>query len=449
MLEIKESGESMDDVPNGFKITEVGSLPEEWQVARLADVAEFSKKPRGLRMDRDTQIPFIPMESISEDTPSVKGWKLKRLSEVTSGSFVFKGDLILAKITPSFENGKQAILDNLPGDFAYATTEVWAFHPNQHNQVLTSHLYNYLKMPSVRSGLAGKMEGSTHRQRFPKHVVANLKIPLPPLPEQKRIAAVLSAIQEAKEKTEAIIQAAKALKQSLMKHLFTYGPVPVDEAEKVPLKETEIGEVPKDWQVAKVSDLYEFSRKPRNLTISEHANIPFIPMELIQDDNTSVKGWELKKCSEISSGSFVFKGDLIIAKITPSFENGKQAILDDIPSEFAYATTEVWTLHPRNEQVSTSHLYNYLRIPFVRASIAGKMEGSTGRQRVPKHVIQNLPVPIPPIAEQDIISRAIQTLDDKIAVEKNRKYAFEELFKTLLHDLMTAKIRANQLEVPA
>ena len=66
------------------------------------------------------------------------------------------------------------------------------------------------------------MEGTTGRQRLPRHVLEHMKIPLPPLPEQKKIAAVLSAIQEAKEKTEEIIKATKELKKSLMKHLFTY-----------------------------------------------------------------------------------------------------------------------------------------------------------------------------------------------------------------------------------
>src|SRR3989339_598417 len=71
----------------------------------------------------------------------------------------------------------------------------------------------------------------------------------PPLPEQQKIAYVLSAIQEDKEKTENIISSYKELKKSLMKHLFRYGPVKFEDAEKVKLKETEIGEIPEVWEV--------------------------------------------------------------------------------------------------------------------------------------------------------------------------------------------------------
>jgi len=231
-----------------MKEKELGHFPIDWNKKKLSELFDFSIKPRGLNINDSDNIPFIPMESISEYSNKLKGWTIKKYKEISSGSFVFKGDLIIAKITPCFENAKQAILDNLPSKYGYATTEVWAIHP-KNNGADKEFLFYYLKVSSVRKKLAQKMEGTTGRQRLPRHVLENLLIPNPPLAEQKKIAAVLSAVQEAKEKTEEVIKAAKELKKSLMKHLFTYGPMSIKEAEKVKLKETEIGMIPEDWML--------------------------------------------------------------------------------------------------------------------------------------------------------------------------------------------------------
>ena len=120
----------------------------------------------------------------------------------------------------------------------------------------TEGKYLFYRLIFSKELLESKGTGTTFKE-INKASVLNFPLPLPPLHEQKGIARVLSTIQKAIEAQDKVITATRELKKSLMRHLFTYGPVPVSEAEKVPLKETEIGTVPEHWEVVKLGDVSE------------------------------------------------------------------------------------------------------------------------------------------------------------------------------------------------
>ncbi len=263
--------------------------------------------------------------------------------------------------------------------------------------------------------------------------------PLPPLPEQRAIAYVLRAVQEAKEKTENVIKALKELKKSLMRHLFTYGPVPLDEVDKVKLKETEVGKIPEHWEVVRLGEVVKIGHKGVKLSGD---SIPFIPMSLIPDEFMFIERWEMRRREDVKSGVLVKEGDLLVARITPSFENGKQGIVKSIPGEWGYATTEVfpiWT--DEKSSLNLFYLAYYLKYPKVRQNLSSKMEGTTGRQRLPKSLLISLPIPLPPLHEQKHIAEILKAVDDKIEAERKKVEALDTLFKTLLHDLLTARRR--------
>ena len=208
---------------NSFKETEIGPIPVDWDVVPLKDAATLTRKPRGLNLSDYEAIPFIPMALVPDNGTLIEQYELRPGDSIRSGTYCEKGNILLAKITPSFENGKQGIVGNLPLDFAYATTEVYPIRakPDHLDQMF---LFHFLRLPSVRAAIAGKMEGLTGRQRVPKAVIENCPISLPPLPEQRRIAHVLSTIQRAIAAQDDLIAAAREVKRSLMKRLFTYGP---------------------------------------------------------------------------------------------------------------------------------------------------------------------------------------------------------------------------------
>ena len=421
-----------------FKKTEIGQIPEDWYLKKIGDFSKLitgntpSKKNKDFWADG--KIEFIK-------PPDLQNRLIDTFSEKISDEAKEKARIV----------DKGAILVSCIGNIGrvgYADHKV-AFN-QQINSVIptkeTDNLYLFYALQFHKTQIQN-LASFTTVPIVSKSKFSEVKISLPPLPEQKKIAAVLSAVQEAKEKTEAVIEATKTLKKSMMKHLFTYGPVSVKEADKVDVVNFEVGEIPSSWETAKIEEYYNFSRKPKNIDILANKELPFIPMEGISNNSKSCS-WIKKIKSDISSGTFVFKNDLIVAKITPSFENGKQAILYNLPNEYGYATTEVWALHSKDESSLNEYLYEYLKLPVVRKEIAGKMEGSTGRQRVSRGVISNTMFPKPTLKEQRDIVNILDKIDSKIKSTENKKQALEKLFQSLLKNLMTGKLRVNDIDIP-
>ena len=422
----------MTEPPDTFRDTELGPLPPAWEVVRLGDVVEFSKKPRSLKIDEEEEVPFLPMELVPQNGTEVKDWNMKKFSDISSGTFFFKDDLIVGKITPCFENGKQALLRNLPKEYGYATTEVWAFHPIKEG-LLTETIYHYVRLPLVRSQLASKMEGSTNRQRLPRHVLEELTIPLPPLPEQRRIAAVLSTVQGAKEKTEDVIAATRALKKSLMKHLFSYGPVPLSETGTVALKDSELGPVPEEWEVVRLGEVatVNMGQSPPGTTYNTKGKgMPFLQgkAEFRETSPKHIK-YTTKPLKKAQKGSVLFSvrapvGDVNIADMDYCIGRGLASL----------------------SLQNGDDIFLFFLLNYFKADIEKEGTGSTFKA-INKSKLTEFKIPHPPLHTQHQIADILSAVDRKLEAEENKKKALEELFKTLLADLMTARVRVNDMSI--
>jgi len=266
-----------------------------------------------------------------------------------------------------------------------------------------------------------------------------IPIPLPPLPEQQKIAAVLSAVQEAKEKTEAVIAAIKALKKSMVKHLFTYGPVSPQEAENVPLKETEIGPVPEDWKVVRLGEIGNIitgnTPSKNKKEYWEKGEIEFIKPPDLQNQiittfSEKISNSAVRKARIVNKGTILVSCIGIIGRVGLSQKSiaFNQQINAIVPNENIYNHFLFYAIQVQQKQIE--NLASFTTVPIV-----SKAKFSTVK------------IPLPPLPIQQKIASILSAIDEKIEAEENKKKALEELFKSLLHDLMTAKIRVNQLEI--
>ena len=196
----------------------------------------------------------------------------------------------------------------------------------------------------------------------------------------------------------------------------------------------------------RVGDAYEVTRKPRDLDMTSSPEIPFAPMEAIPQGGLYEPDYIQRAPSEIRTGTYFERGDILVAKITPSFENGKQALTAALPAPFGVATTEVIPLRPRDNGQDRRFLFFYLLHPDIRQHVAGRMEGSTGRQRVPVEVLLDLPIPAFDPQEQRIIADCLEMVQRLSALRARSVRTVDELFQALLHNLMTGEIRLGDLD---
>jgi type I restriction enzyme S subunit len=232
-------------------------LPLNWQTVKFGDVATFTKKPKDLRYSEYNEVPFVPMNLIPIATLFSKEFILKPSDTLSSGTYFEPGDILLAKITPSFENGKQCIIQELPMPFGIATTEVI---PIREVEGVSDkfYLFYYLLLPDVRALLTERMQGTTGRLRLGPKTLAELEIPLPPLAEQKRIVAKietlftqLDAAVDSLKKTQVQLQ---RYRRSLLKAAFE-GELTMEWRERHSGESQSVEDsnrLPKDWERTKV-----------------------------------------------------------------------------------------------------------------------------------------------------------------------------------------------------
>jgi type I restriction enzyme S subunit len=308
------------------------------------------------------------------------------------------------------------------------------------------YLFYLLLNPELRHELAGKMEGSTGRQRLGKNVLSAKKIPLPPEKEQKRIAAVLSTIQQAIELQDSLMNTTQELKKALMQKLFTEGLR--GEAQK----ETEIGLVPESWEIvplgkyAKILNGFAFKSSDY---VGKNEGI-----KLIKISNVSLGYFEDKDTKYLPERYIKEKpeyllsdGDLIIALTRPIIKEGMKYCFVNENVLPALLNQRVGKFEIKNKKLTKQYLFHIVFSKYFVDELKIIAEGSN-QPNVSPAKLEEILIPIPYDHEEQLeIANAFSILDIKINAAKSKKKLLTELFNTLLHKLMTAEIRVNELDL--
>ena len=272
----------------------------------------------------------------------------------------------------------------------------------------------------------------------------NILLPLPPLPEQRKIAQILETVDNAIEKTEKIIEKYKRIKQGLMQDLLTKG---IDEkgnirSEKThKFKDSPLGRIPEEWEVVRLGEVGEIiSGSTPSTYNSEYWNGEIVwitPEDLsktktlfIENSSRKITQKGLRSCS---------------ARIIPAYS---VVISSRAPIGYVKVSKVPFT----TSQGCKSIAYNGKFSPeFLAIMLSNKVQdminlgSGTTFQEITKSNLKNLLIPLPPLSEQKRIAEILSQIDQAIEKEEKYKEKLERLKKGLMEDLLTGKVRVNKL----
>ncbi|HAW49639.1 TPA: restriction endonuclease [bacterium] len=402
----------------GYKQTEIGKIPEEWEMVRLGEVVNYSKgrKPNIILEKHEKSFePYLTAESMRTGVFNLWCEIDEDVIKVKSNDIIFIWD-------GSFSG------DVFTGFCGVLASTMVKIDPRQNN-LDKKYLFYFLK---TKFKLFNSTTTGTSIPHISKSIFTSLKLPLPPLPEQQRIAEVLSTVDSAIKKTAEIITKTQALKKGLMQQLLTRG------IGHTKFKQTEIGKIPEEWEVVRLGSVAKkfISGGTPSTSKPEYWNgkIPWMR-------SAHIKGrfvdWGEKYISEEgfkNSATNLVPGKNILVATRVCI--GRVAI-NKIDIAISQDLTGVVV-----DKDKVNFEYLYWTLLYFENTMKSWTQGSTIKG-VLRNDLQNLKLPLPPLPEQQKIAEILSAVDEKIEAGRKKKEKLEQLKKGLMQDLLTGRVRVK------
>ena len=420
------------------------SFPSNWELLPLYALG----KVKSITEQTDLQLlsvyldaGVIPFASKAEKRTNVTSKYLSKYQRVDPGDFVLNNQQAWrGSVGVSFDTGIVSP--------AYIVLEM--------NDKLDPRFANYLFRARIMVDqylINSKSVGSIQRNIY-WPALKRTRVPVPSHSEQEQIIRYLdwkiSGINGLINLKKKEIENLKELRNSAIDDGILHGFHTGD------MKDSDIywlGDIPSTWEVMPIKRVAKINASVANIVkvLDDEELLTFLPMENVSERgeiDCSIK----RPLKEIKSGYSSFaKGDVVVAKITPCFENGKGACLDTLDTEIGFGTTEFINLRPGDEILSR-YLYMITMTQHFRKLGERVMTGSAGQKRISANYIKNFTLGIPAIKEQEEILKKLDStlskIDELIEIKKSEISGLHELKNRLISDVVTGNIDVRDIEIP-
>ncbi len=418
----------------------IGEIPCAWGCEKLKYHATINPTTdlKAIEFDDDTEVSFVPMEHLHN---GFHDYSSIAFSQVKRGYTVFsEGDILLAKVTPCFENGNIAIAEDLIKGVGFGSTEILTIRCNSINPSFT---YYCLQNPTFKARAVAEMYGVAGLKRIPPTFIANSFFPFPSSSTQQHIAEYLDQkcsdidkIILAKQRQNELL---KEQRQSIIYEAVTKG---LDKQVKYKDSGIEwIGEIPEDWDISKVKYFYETqlgkmlqpSQKNDNETVEKYLCSFNITWDGINQSEIK-EMWFNEREKKIFG---IKRGDLLVLE---GGDAGRACICDiDFPY---YIQNAVHRVRARENAIN-KYLYYWL---YVLKAI-GYIDLLCNKATI-MHFTQdkmlNIDIPIPPIDVQqhiaDYLDQKCADIDRIINTNNDMLEKLKEYRQSIVYEAVTGKI---------
>lgn len=394
-------------------------------------------------------VSFVGMSDVKESggTTSLRDVPFEAVK--TGFTRFAEGDVLFAKITPCMENGKGALAAGLTNGIGCGSTEFHVLRAKGEN--CNGFIYQVVQSPTFRQKAEMNMSGSAGQQRVPSDFFKEFPVHIPAPPQQRRIAEILSTLDEAIEQTEALIAKMQQVKAGLMHDLFTRGVTPAGRLrptrEQAPgfYKESPLGWIPREWEIAKIGDVIDGI---------EQGWSPDCESEVATDQE-----WGVLKTSAVVWEGFVRsenkrlpsqllprpdlkikKGDVLITRAGPNSRVGVVALVDIEPGKLMLSD-KIYRVVPK---MSLSG--EFLTAAFSSAATQRDLDSyKTGlaesQTNISQAIVRRLLIPLPCLEEREIICERFRSARDCVRTTTLHLGKMLRLKNGLMLDLLSGECR--------
>ena len=403
-----------------YKQTELGLIPEDWEVKKFNKFSKFYSGGTPLTSKSEYyggEIPFIKSGEIYYDR--TEQFLTQEGLNNSSAKLVYRGDLLYALYGA---NSGEVAISQLEGAINQA---ILCIQQNK-DEAETIYLYNYLKLE--KSNIINKfLQGG--QGNLSADIIKNLQIPLPPLPEQKKIADCLSTWDVAIEKQNALINALTDRKKALMQQLLT--------------GKKRLPGFSEEWKEVKLGSLGKTYNGLTGKTKEDFGEgKPFITyMNIFSNPKINISNFEYVKMGVNENQNKAIYGDIFftVSSETPNEVGMASVLLDEINDLYLNSFCFGFRLNDFKNLLPEFSSYLF-RNDLFRKDVYKLAQGST-RFNLSKLELMKIKIKLPSLSEQTAIAEILATADRELQLQKEKLVQLQQQKKGLMQVLLTGKKR--------